>query len=368
MAATLLPPARPALAFFVATAVAAALAGCAASPPPFYAAAAAESLVNVYGAEASAEAAAPAPAQGAASAPAPEVRFERWPLPGAEGATLQALARNERTAPLRYRVIVIPGSGCAGMGPIADRYFAGLLHAQVLVLHKPGVDPEARTAPGDCPREFVQGDRLSAWLAHARAALQADARQREHAGAPVLPQLLVGISEGAELLPALAPEVPQLAGVVLLSASGLDPQDAGALQAQRLDAQADWEALGAMVAGGRADAAVLQGRSLGYWRDLWNWPVAVPLLRSPWPILQVWGGEDALVPQTAYARFAEMAVVRTEPYCPRRIDGADHGLQRKAQGTDGVQRVWAWVEQWARTPEAGLCAAVEAAQPQAAVR
>ena len=94
----------------------------------------------------------------------------------------------------------------------------------------------------------------------------------------------------------------------------------------------------------------------------------VPLLRSPWPILQVWGGEDALVPQTAYERFAQMAMVRTEPYCPRRIDGADHGLQRRAQSVDGVQRVWAWVEQWGRAPEAGLCAAVEAAQPQATVR
>ena len=52
-----------------------------------------------------------------------------------------------------------------------------------------------------------------------------------------LPQLLVGISEGAELLPALAPEVPQLAGLVLIGSSGLDPQETGALQARRLGVQ-----------------------------------------------------------------------------------------------------------------------------------
>ncbi|WP_298209587.1 alpha/beta hydrolase [Acidovorax sp.] len=291
---------------------------------------------------------------------APTSAFQPIALPGEGGASLWALQRSERVAPLRYRVIVVPGSGCAGLGPFADRYFAGLLHAQVLVLHKPGVDPEARTAPADCARSFVQQDRHSTWLAHARAALRADAQQRQ--GQPALPQWLVGISEGAELLPALAPEVPHLAGLVLLSASGLDPQEAGALQARRLGVEGDWAALAQMVAGTRPDSTVVQGRSLGYWRDLWNWPVAKPLINGPWPLLQVWGGNDALVPAAAYARFAERASVRTAPFCVRRLDGADHGLQRRVaggEGVDGVQQVWAWTEQWARypahPPAAGLC-------------
>lgn len=286
-------------------------------------------------------------------------------LPGEAGATLAALARPERTAPARFRVIVVPGSGCAGMGPWAERYFAGLLHAPVLVLHKPGVDPFARTPPGDCARSFVQQDRLSTWLAHARAALQADALVQQQRGGSPLPQVLVGISEGAELLSGLAPHVPRLAGLVLLSASGLDPRDAGALQAQRLGADADWVALGAKVGGGLPDSAVVQGRSLGYWRDLWRWPVAQPLIDSPWPLMQVWGGADALVPAAAYEHFAQK--VRQgrvqgapEAWCARRIDGADHGLQRRAgpagDALDGVQQVWAWLEQWARDPRAGLCA------------
>jgi len=286
---------------------------------------------------------APAPSAGGSFVP-------HW-LPGDGGATVPALQRGERAAPLRYRVIVVPGSGCAGLGPIADRYFAGLLHAQVLVLHKPGVDPQVRTAPGDCTPGFVQRDRLSTWLAHARAALRADARER--AGAPAVPQLLVGISEGGELLAPLAPEVPHLAGLVLVSASGLDPQEAGALQARRRGAGADWAALGQAQAGPAPDSAVLQGRSLGYWRDLWRWPVAEPLLQGPWPLLQVWGGGDALVPPAAYERFAERAGTRAAPFCARRLAGADHGLQRG--GEDGMQQVWAWIEQWARAPQAGLC-------------
>ena len=68
------------------------------------------------------------------------------------------------------------------------------------------------------------------------------------------------------------------------------------------------------------------------------------------------GSDDALVPAVAYTRFAELAALRTAPYCTRRIDGADHGLQRATAGMDGVQQVWAWTEQWARQPAAGLCA------------
>lgn len=353
------------LAFFmpVLMGMAGVLAGCTQPPQTFYAAAASEPLVQVYGNDP------PGAVAARTVAPDPDAMspstFTSRPLPGAQGATLQALQRNGRTPPLRYRVIVIPGSGCAGMGPIAERYFAGLLHAQVLVLHKPGVDPQTRTASADCGPDFVQQDRLSAWVAHARVALQADALQRERDGAPALPQLLVGISEGAELLTALAPEVPGLAGLVVLASSGLDPQEAGALQAQRLGAQADWDALGRSQRGRMPDSTVLQGRSLGYWRDLWNWPLALPLVQSPWPLLQVWGGDDALVPQVAYERFAVLASARTEPYCARRIDGADHGLQRRhaSEGTeDGVQQVWAWTEQWARAPTAGLCASLLGAQ------
>lgn len=284
-------------------------------------------------------------------------------LPGAHGQQLQALYRSERAAPLRYRVIVIPGSGCAGMGPWAKRYFAGLLHAQVLVLHKPGVDPYSRTAPGACPAAFVQADALGAWRDHARAALRADAAVR--AAESDIPQLLVGISEGAELLPALAHEVASLAGGVLIGASGLDPLEAGTLQAQRQGAAAlaQWQALGAAQAGAAPDDLVLQGRSLRYWRDLWRWPVQEALLAGPWPLLQVWGEDDALVPASAYALFAARAQGRIAPYCPRRLPAANHGLQRPAGlagagGLDGLQQVWGWLENWGRAPHQGLCTAL----------
>ena len=279
-------------------------------------------------------------------------------LPGTHGARVPALQRAERTAPARYRVIVLPGSGCAGMAPVASRYFAGLLHAQVLVLHKPWADPASRTLPGKCSAAFVQADALADWRDHALAALRADALQRM--GQPALPQVLVGISEGAELLPSLAPQVPHLALVLLMGASGLDPREAGALQAQRLGLAWRWQAIGAAVQShAQPDHQVLEGRSLRYWRDLWHWPLAAPLQAGHWPLWQVWGADDALVPAIAYEGFAAQLTKlqgRVAPHCTRSLPGADHGLQRP--DNDGVQQVWAALEQWARTPQAGACSAL----------
>jgi len=258
----------------------------------------------------------------------------------------QVLRRDPIAGPLRYRVIVIPGSGCTGMLPVADRYFAGLLHAEVVVLHKPGVDVNAGLNPQPCPPGFVQSDSLASWLEQARTALRMD--EQEQRGRPPVPQLLVGISEGSELLAALAVEVPNLAGLVLLSGSGLDPVEAGEMQARRLGQRAAWQELGAALRSERTDDTVLQGRSLRYWRDLWSWRHSQQLIASPWPILQVWGEEDALVPRAAYEAFGQRASGRAGPWCSRSFSAADHGLQ--SPSLDGVQRLWAWLENWGRQP------------------
>ena len=287
--------------------------------------------------------------------------WSRATLPGAHtGVTLIALTRQAPIPPVRYRVVVIPGSGCMGWGPVAPRYFAGLLHAELLVLHKPGVDASAGIAP-ECSAQFVQTDNLPAWRDHARAALLAHfapalTTNPANLAAPGLPTLLVGISEGAELLPSLASSVPALAGAVMISAPGLDPREAGELQAMRLGHVAAWHALDAAQASNASDDTLHQGRTLGYWRSFWQWPLAQPLQDASWPLMRVWGEADALVPVTAYERFAQQASTRAAPWCDLRLPGADHGLASTLpDGRDGLQWLWAQLENWARNPTAGLC-------------
>lgn len=288
------------------------------------------------------------PPPGASHAPGPLVSdFALHSLPGATlDRPVRALVRPARVAPARFRVIVVPGSGCTGFAPFADRYFAGLLHAEVWVLHKPGVDVQAGAAPVRCPPGFVAGDALGRWQADALAALRAMPRAPD-----ALPTVLVGISEGAELLPALASAVPGLRGLVLLGAPGLDPSETAALQAQRLGATAAWDRVRAAAASSRPDAAVHEGRTLAYWRDFLAWPLAQPLIDGPWPLLQVFGTADALVPPEAYARFAARAQGRSAPFTAWPFPGGDHGLQGPG-GRDGLQLLWARLARWVHQPAA----------------
>ena len=286
-------------------------------------------------------------------------------LPGARPeVSLQVLQRPALAPPTRYSVVVLPGSGCTGWLPVAARYFAGLLHADLLVLHKPGVNMNAGLA-ADCSAAFVHNDNLSAWRDHARSALRAHyaSRPRPAATAPALPVLLVGISEGAELLPSLAPEVPGLAAMVMVSAPGLDPRETGALQARRLGQWQAWRALERAQASSASGDILLEGRTLSYWRDFWHWRLAQPLLQAPWPLLRVWGDADELVPLEAYQRFLLPSQARAAPFCDVRLPNADHALQSEravpprpaAQHRDGLQLVWARLEAWARNPVAGFC-------------
>lgn len=271
-------------------------------------------------------------------------------LPGAgDDVTLRVLKRTALAPPVRYLVVVVPGSGCTGWVPVAKRYFAGLLHAELLVLHKPRVDVAAGLN-AVCSAEFVQNDTLSGWRDQARAALRT-----YFANLPdsKLPALLVGVSEGAEVLPDLAPEVPHLAGVVMISAPGLDPLETGQLQARRLGQEPAWLALERIQGSDATVNSIYQGRTLRYWRDFWGWKLAQPLLDAPWPLLRVWGGQDSLVPELAYQQFTLKVQSRLAPTCQMRLPDADHGLQTDQY--DGLQWLWARLEVWGRSPASGLC-------------
>ncbi len=287
-------------------------------------------------------------------------------LPSARAdVVLSVLTRPALFPPVRYRAIVVPGSGCTGWLPLAEPFFAGLLHAELLVLHKPNVNINAGAA-AECSSKFIQNDSLSRWRDDARTALkayfstlQAPSQTQEMP----LPTLLIGLSEGAELLPYLAADVPALAGLVMISAPGLDPRETGTLQAERLGQAAAWNALDLAQASDASDATVKEGRTLRYWRDFWHWSLREPLQNAPWPLLRVWGDADALVPLQAYEQFLQQSRHRIAPMCDLRLSGADHGLQGARIGQssqqDGLQWVWAQLEMWARQPGKGLCEAVQ---------
>ncbi|GCL61127.1 alpha/beta hydrolase [Pseudaquabacterium pictum] len=290
----------------------------------------------------------------------PDARFAALATEPDDGAVL---VRPALRAPARWRVLIVPGSGCASLAPSADRLARGLRQAQVVLLQKPALSP-----PGQpCSRAHLQADNLADWQQRAlRLAAQGLASTDAQ-----LPLVLVGLSEGAELLPGLAAARAAVAALVLVGHAGLDPAEAGALQAARQGQSAAWWTLMAETRGARDDDALLQGRHWRYWQVLQRWPLQAPLLADARPLLRAWGGADALMPATAYQRFADLARRRPAPFCDIRFPRTDHELREP--GADRLQQLWRWLDQTAAAmatqPGATIplqdCAAwqAEAAQP-----
>lgn len=236
----------------------------------------------------------------------------------------------------RWRLAIVPGSGCAPLDASLGRMVASAPSAHVLLLQKPHL------AGSECSLAFLRTDRLSAWSTRAERLLADALRDTDDA----LPLVIAGLSEGAELLPALARSQPRAVLLVMIGNAGLDPAEAGRLQARRQGVETRWDAIfEALDRDPQADR-LIEGRHRDYWHDLRHWPLAAPLLADPRPLLHVWGGDDALVPAEAYARFAQRAVRRAGGYCALRLPAADHEL--RSPGGDRLQLAWRWLEGLAR--------------------
>lgn len=277
----------------------------------------------------------------------PVPRSAAWeirPLPTVNADRhIQVLWRAASHSAALYRLVVIPGSGCAGMGPLAERYFEGLQAAEIWIFHKPYSRPWVATPPDRCAGDFVQYDSLGRWQADALAALQAMLQQPSR-----LPVLLLGISEGAEILPALAAQSGSaLVGLVLLSAPGLDPAQTFQLQLKKMGRSEVWSELQARVRSTLPNDHVVHGRSLRYWRDLWGWSLVEPLWAIRAPVLQVWGDADELIPPVAYQAFAEQSRGRVMALCSWRWPRANHALRMPA-GVQAQQQLWPVLDRWVR--------------------
>jgi hypothetical protein len=242
------------------------------------------------------------------------------------------------------RVYVVPGSGCAGLAPILPHYFEGLQAREFVVLHKRHAQASAWPPPRHCPKEFIEHDHLPGWLKAWQAFLHEDIAQRPVPGHRLL---LVGISEGAELLPALMQHTPAPGLTVLLGSPGLDPWEALTMQ---LDREHDTAFLGQLqsVLDAPSLAAVpadLGGRTLRYWRTLKPWPVARPLQDSDARVLVLMGAQDARQAPAALAAFNRRHL--RPGICSVQVEGADHGLQVDGRQWPGL---WPLVTQLMTSP------------------
>ena len=201
--------------------------------------------------------------------------------------------------------------------------------------------PWRRPPPEACGADFVAHDDLVVWAREASRFVSWHlAAHPPPVGHPVL---LVGISEGAELVPSLVRAVPGISQVSLVGSTGLDPLDALQLQASHLGATAFVGHMLAQVQDAQvSDQAQLADRSMAYWRSLAAWPLADPLLEMPQPIWMGFGAQDVNVPLEGLERLMALAARKNRLICAVVFPGADHALQRS--GSDDLQTFWALVE------------------------
>jgi hypothetical protein len=282
----------------------------------------------------------------------PEVRLSTWTSPKGHVHEV-AIWRPSPTATAPEasqpptsieRVYVVPGSGCTGMGPILPHYFEGLRAREFIVLHKLHVHALDWPRPTPCRPGFVQQDELASWALAWRSFMAQDLRERP---VPIGRVVLVGISEGAELLPSLMADWPEVGLAVLLGSSGLDPWDALLMQLDREHDPLFAVNLQAKLEAGSGTQWLIGGRTLSYWRTLRHWPVAEALGKSRTPTLLLMGQADAVQAPEGLQRFETQH--HRPQLCTRLVAGADHGLRVEGRQWPGL---WPLVQGLVQAPSA----------------
>ena len=227
-------------------------------------------------------------------------------------------------------VFAFSGSGCASMKYSLPRYFRGLEGdsgpIRIFVLHKRFIEEWTWGRIWGCSDAFVEADHPSQWLADYSEFIEAKLAERRPRRV-----VLLGISEGAEVIPWLAQRVAGVTHVVLVASGGMDPLDAYRMQAEKHRSADDLNIVAAVERGATDEegngAKRIGGRTWRYWLELRELKPTERLLELTVPILVGMGEADSLMPiETAWYvrdRFRELGktnlTILTYP-------GADHSL------------------------------------------
>ena len=234
-------------------------------------------------------------------------------------------------------VFFISGSDCASMQYFLPQYFRGLEGEsgpiRILVLQKRFIDAQTWGRDTGCSRDFIKADHFSQWLAD-----QTEFITAQLAGVPLQdrPQRIViaGVSEGGEVVPALARTIPGVTHAVVIGNGGMHPLDAYRLLlakhpgSKATRARAALRSLAQHPADPDAGIEALGGRSWRYWSELAALHHTDNLLALSMPLHVAVGGADTAVP-VASARYLQQQFdlhhksnLRLKIY-----PGADHGLK-----------------------------------------
>lgn len=232
-------------------------------------------------------------------------------------------------------VFVIGGSDCTSMQYFLPQYFRGLEGEsgplRIFILQKRFIEERTWGRALGCSRDFVRADYPSRWISDQGEFIRAQldlARRRRAA-----PQRIVvaGISEGGDIVPVLAREIPGVTHAVIIANGGMNPLDAYRLQAERhgfAAALAGLSALDHPPADPDAPTHTIGGRSWRYWAQLRDMRHTENLLALSIPIWMAMGDADQAVPVASALYLRDQFALHGKANLTLTVyPGADHSLQ-----------------------------------------
>lgn len=233
--------------------------------------------------------------------------------------------------PVTY-LFVVGGSDCTSFAHFLPQYFRGLegesgdIH--IFMLQKRFIGARTWGRSFGCSKQFVRADYPERWIADQ---LEFIRQQLSFLGAhPNRRIVLLGISEGGEIVPILAQRIPQTTHLVILANGGLDPLDAYSLQRAKLGL-APSEALRKLLETPELDASkntnLFFGRTATYWSQVNKIQQIENLLLLNMPILMTMGVEDEVVPiESAWYAKEKFENQRNKNLTLITYPGANHSL------------------------------------------
>ena len=247
-------------------------------------------------------------------------------------------------------MFVIGGSDCTSMKFWLPQYFRGLEGEsgpmRIFVLHKRFIEERTWGRLGGCSEEFIRLDHPRRWVSDYTEIIAARLAQ----GRPKR-VVLVGISEGGEVVPLLAHRISGVTHLILLASGGMDPVEAFRLQAAkdgRNESIADMlsaETVRMADSGDLVDRP--GGRERRYWTELSELEPTRNLLALEIPILVGMGEDDRSVPIEGAWQLRDRFAARVKGNLTvMTFQGADHSLSDSATGESRLPDFWHRADLW----------------------
>ena len=266
---------------------------------------------------------------------------------------LESVDAKQASIPVSTYLFIVSGSDCTSMRYFLPQYFHGLEgrfgKIRIFMLHKRFIEAHTWGRTLGCGEAFAKSDHPGRWIADQTEFIHAqlDAARRHQA----MPKRVVvmGISEGGDIVPILARNIPGTTHAVILGNGGMDPFDAYQLQAHRHRFSEAIDALDALTRSTPADpdstASGFGGRSWRYWSELRQITHTRNLLALSIPILMAMGDADQAVPAESATYLRERFQQQEKANLTLLIyPGADHGL--RVGGVSRLPEFWRAFDEW----------------------